>query len=578
MSVVALLLAGSSHALSGDNPTDLTPTVHLTESSVDLQIVEKVESLRKRSRVLSPLSIYFSEQQIVGVLQPQSTHRWNDSAIDSPEHVAITTHTGIILAPDKESLSEITAYAANNDLVVSGPRDGTLLIYPKVLADPINRELFLLRALDRMTDETMAVSTDKLNTARTKLAESEASLQQIGKQELALKTLTDKAAELERSIAVAVSDADRLQQELIDWIKTVSDPFELESVNKVEGHYDPTNDPSVPVLDEHMVKLDKSKTPYRDWDGTNGVPTPYLDRETSDQLKEFYQKEATALKEIGAEKLEIESAARTPVRGMHLRASGNKIAVGPYNSNHLIGTAVDFVGAPSCDYLASGLSPAEAKTRKDNYSKLKGLLAKHRLVLGTTGANRKFDPMHATLDTMAKPDSKERLARVAAITQAYGDRYRRVIEIAEAKEQAGTAQAAATQNALSMMDNLVQGASKKCKDLEGQLGGLLSKNASMKQQIEGCKKTYQLLQQAREKKKHSGSGMSEREIADKIRRGEDISKDVEKAFHDTFDRMAHENSRCEGSFDGKEFQIRCEKGEKPRGGDRAPDVKGGIRG
>jgi hypothetical protein len=194
-------------------------------------------------------------------------------------------------------------------------------------------------------------------------------------------------------------------------------------------------------------------------------------------------------------------------------------------------------------------------------------MAKHGITLGTVGANGKPDPMPPTLSSMTRADSPTRREKLLSMVSKYAARYSEVRAEMAAKQSAASKVLGIVSGSIKTMNALVEGAEKKRQQLEKAVADQRQTNASLRSQISSSQQTFAALRSERARRSGSGRDRAGPGLAERAARGEDVSKDVEKMYHDTFDRMAREHENCRGEFNGKDFKIECrDGGEKDSGG------------
>jgi peptidoglycan hydrolase CwlO-like protein len=567
--LVALVLESSCQPT---RPRKANEPVPPSEGQADKAIEGAVESLRNSTVAVSSLSSYLRGRKLAGVVTRRDGRQALEFAPGSAQDMALVTHTYLLLVGDSRVEQAAKSFASDARYTVKRTKSDSFFLYPAVLEDEMDREFMALVYLEHQTAEFLMDRLALQEQLAAAMAESDDLMNEIGSQQDTLKHLDSRAQDLQRQFEEEQRLTNQLQQELTHWL-TAIDANKANRGGAAPTRYSPEDDPSLPVLREVMVPISEHHIPYVPWDGTNGVPTPYLDKEMAERLGEFFRDEQQGLRDLGATGLALESAARTPVRGLALGAT-NPRAVSAFSSNHVIGTAVDFGSAALFDYSNPNLSRTQKAQRLANHQRLAGLLSKHGIVLGTTGADGRPDPMHATLSSTAGRSSAGRLTRLSSIIGRYAQRYAQVRSQLAAKQAAAKQLQATLSASVQRMGALIADAEQKCSSLEAALGTQKQTNARLTEQISACKRTFDSLKAMRESPRRNRSNFDARDLAERAERGEDVGPDIERMYHDTLERAMREHESCTGTFgrddEGRAgFEIRC--------GSSGDDGEGGVR-
>ncbi len=572
------------------------------ESPPDLRLAAELDEMRKEGIVISPVSYSLSKESAFGRLneyEPREVRESGSQAIAASyltkSYLLFHFPGGILRVRDNKGYQKGSLSKTYSDSYIALCRvadkegysigrlpNNMVVLYPAYMDDPLLREVALGEFLENEGVATFELEEANLVTLKKRYTDTISLLEKINTKSAALAELEKRRGEFELLLQGEIWRGKELDAELADWIVRVSNIGNAPALTSAKDDYDPKSDSSVTVLerDPNFVKMNQDRTPFVEWKGNGvGVPTPYLDKKLEQKLAEFFENEKDALAAIGAMGIRIESAARTPLRGAKLKDSGNGWAVGSFNSNHLLGVSVDFSGIEKFNWAPSNgtLSESETRVRKANHDKLAKLLKGYGIDLGTTGRNRKPDPLHATLSEMVSPKSPERLQRLSEVVARYANHFAQQKVIETSKAKAAEKKEGAFRAGVEKIDAMVAAANKKLADIEKSLNIQKEKNKKTSDEIAANQNTYNVIKRA---KGRSGMNRNEvRELSERIRRGD---SDGYEKYKEMLEKMTREYGSCKGEYqDDKNYRISCETteetgGKQPSGGGTKEPKGGGT--
>lgn len=581
-------IVATAFLLSLDFPSTASPKITQPDTNIDNGIFTFVDRLRKTNSDIS----WLEGELVTREIPNRPTRRkFPDKITDLKNKPALQA---ACLAGDFIAITIPEHFISRLDGVVRPARckldniaGTTYAIYPTAFDDPITREIMLVEATLKRATNSIAERLRIINYVSAAKTNADALLLSWGT------SAAPMLAQLQSQANITQVEFDQesnstvaLTQSLKDWgtkIAELTSPRDnIAAMSTPKSHYNPNQDPGISIVkgDPHIVPIDTSKVPSSPWDGANGVAIPYIDRDLESALEKFFAQEHAALVAAGLGDLKLEGAIRTPERQASLSSD---LKVGPYDSNHLIGTAVDFTS--QVNWKAKNLTAAQIAERHKAFDTVQGLLSKHGIVLGTY-SNGKYDPVHATLKGFDKPTSSQRLERTVSMVARYAAGYSRLHAIALAQKAAADSRTSEIESRLARTEAEVKAASDKCQKIQTQLGQQRSKNQELAREINECVQTYGMLKALKD---HDvAPDVDGQDLANSIDQGDDVSDQIQRAYNAATQRCEQEFGSYESSItynpDGtiSSFNVSCgdnnngNSGDDGYPGDDGNDTDGGV--